>query len=1728
MENIHHTSHTDVWKKLNSVGTLIRTRRVLAHLLAITGITGGLLLLPPMSWAQCTNCTTTIVGSDIVHTFNTGNGTFTPPTGITQVQYLVVGGGAGGGGVFDGSNLGGAGGGGAGGYQAATGFAVTPLTVYATTVGAGGTAGVGNASQGGTGGNSIFSTITANGGGGGASAGVNNDGVNGASGGGARITGNTGGNGTVGQGNNGGNGNNAAGGGGGSSAAGANGGATIGGAGGTGTVNNITGVNVTYAAGGSGGNYDGTRAAGAAGAANTGNGGGGASGNNGDAAFNGGAGGSGVVIIRYTPQLEYFSRSSGTWTGNDRWSLVGCGGASAGAAEPGIGNRATICNGDTVTLDTSIGGIGLLSLTVNAGGELQMANDNTARTLTVAGDITNDGTLIIPAIRNTTSSLIIGGNLTNDGIFDMFTDADSLVNVTFNGSAAQVITGTSANSNFHNLTLNNANGLELTGTHNAIVNTALTLTSGLFTTNANYVYVANGSAVAGAGANTFVAGNLRKQFTTGVNVDRVFEVGSVAGGVLYAPVVVRLGNVTGAGDFTVSTTAGDHPAIATSTLEPSLSINRYWSLANNSVAFAADAATGAWFIFNDPQDYDTGADFNQFYVGRYNGASWTEITPAVRAANGTIIVGAGFTMATFPGDYQVAQRVIPTFTCPSGETFISGLLGSYYDYTGQTFPAPPPPTGPATGTRVDGPVDFNWAGGAPGVAGIGADQFAVRWDGALNVTTSGTYQFQTVSDDGVRLWINDILVIDNWTDHAPFTNTSGNVPLMAGITYSVRLEFYENGGGAEIRLRWGPSGGPFTAIPAGPLPLGEGLYYCASTEPNASILANYRMDEASWNGTAGEIEDSSGNGNHASRTSGDLNTASTTPARGGDPGTCGYGVITDNGGTDAVNTGLVPGTTGSVTFWYRSNTNWNAEDQMLLDAGANLGNNNADKHFYLIKRNNGDLQFRLEDSADTASEADTANFGFTAGEWVHIGITWSLTGDLLQIYVNGALADDSTTNLNGTAGAWNTLYIGDSRTVGVMGDDGGEYIEDAINGQIDEVRIYSGELTPTEIIIDWLATHPCTSGPDHIRILHDGEGLTCAPEQVLVRACMDINCNNEYTGDVTTTLVPTGWVGGDTISFNGGSTTAELRITTAGSVTLDAGGTVPLAANNTRCFNGITETCTLNFVDSGFIFDVPNLTACRTSADITVTAVKTTDTGDTCAPAFSGARTVGFWSGYANPTTGTQVVSVSGTPVGTTSPGTGINLNFDANAQAVFNITYPDAGMMQLNARYEGSGTEAGLVMTGNDQFVSVPVGLAVNATTDCPAGDASCPVFGIAGNAFPLTVRAACWVADGDTDLSDNPVTPNFLMSGIPMTHNLIAPGGGDPGTLGTGSFDFAAGDNGISTFNQTVSEVGVFTFTATPAANAYFGQTIPAATSPFIGRFRPSHFALSAGMISDRVNMSCTPASTFTYMEEGQRLELTLTAQNAGSATTANYRGAFAMLDLNTPANLNIGAIDTTAPTPLSSRINTINSSGSWVNGVANPVFATISLDRDTAMANNGPFTSLSWGIAPVDTDGVQMSSYNLDVNDDTTDDHTLVAVNELRFGRAFVESTSGSELLPLTLPVHIEHYNGTQFVRNTNDSCSIYNSVSLTFANRVSLPTDPIATGNGTFISGTFDPANPIQLNSGGNSGSVDATLIMPPYLQFDWDNDLNFNDDPTGKATFGIFDINSRQIYTREVY
>ncbi len=123
-----------------------------------------------------------------------------------------------------------------------------------------------------------------------------------------------------------------------------------------------------------------------------------------------------------------------------------------------------------------------------------------------------------------------------------------------------------------------------------------------------------------------------------------------------------------------------------------------------------------------------------------------------------------------------------------------GLLGEYYHGTSGN------PWRELVLERIDPTVDFNWGGASPDPL-INADGFTVRWTGMITVPASATYTFYTVTDDGIRLWINGEQIIDNWTDHGS-TEDSGNITLAAGRQYEIILEFYENGGSAQCELYW--------------------------------------------------------------------------------------------------------------------------------------------------------------------------------------------------------------------------------------------------------------------------------------------------------------------------------------------------------------------------------------------------------------------------------------------------------------------------------------------------------------------------------------------------------------------------------------------------------------------------------------------------------------------------------------------------------------------------------------------------------------------------------------------------------------------------------------------------------------------------------------------------------------------------------------------------------------
>lgn len=141
------------------------------------------------------------------------------------------------------------------------------------------------------------------------------------------------------------------------------------------------------------------------------------------------------------------------------------------------------------------------------------------------------------------------------------------------------------------------------------------------------------------------------------------------------------------------------------------------------------------------------------------------------------------------GDEAFVATYMP-FSAGAG----TGLRGSYYNQS-RAF------VGMPNLVRVDSVINFNWGGGSPAPGIINTDNFSIRWQGYIEVPFTDTYTFYAVSDDGVRLSVNNQMVIDAWVPQPP-TQWNGSLYLEGGRFYPIKLEYFEDGGGAVIQLSW--------------------------------------------------------------------------------------------------------------------------------------------------------------------------------------------------------------------------------------------------------------------------------------------------------------------------------------------------------------------------------------------------------------------------------------------------------------------------------------------------------------------------------------------------------------------------------------------------------------------------------------------------------------------------------------------------------------------------------------------------------------------------------------------------------------------------------------------------------------------------------------------------------------------------------------------------------------
>jgi hypothetical protein len=135
--------------------------------------------------------------------------------------------------------------------------------------------------------------------------------------------------------------------------------------------------------------------------------------------------------------------------------------------------------------------------------------------------------------------------------------------------------------------------------------------------------------------------------------------------------------------------------------------------------------------------------------------------------------------------------------------------------------------------QMEDAIDHSWGNGE--VAAGASDKVSARWTGELEAPLTETFTLITTSDDGVRLWLDGRLLIDNWTNHSAVDDRA-RVDLIAGQVYALRMEYYEDGGGAVAQLSWQSPTIARQIIPAGPLQ--------PSTRATAPYPANHAANVA--------------------------------------------------------------------------------------------------------------------------------------------------------------------------------------------------------------------------------------------------------------------------------------------------------------------------------------------------------------------------------------------------------------------------------------------------------------------------------------------------------------------------------------------------------------------------------------------------------------------------------------------------------------------------------------------------------------------------------------------------------------------------------------------------------------------------------------------------------------------------------------------------------------------
>ena len=220
-----------------------------------------------------------------------------------------------------------------------------------------------------------------------------------------------------------------------------------------------------------------------------------------------------------------------------------------------------------------------------------------------------------------------------------------------------------------------------------------------------------------------------------------------------------------------------------------------------------------------PADLDVNVDLNGNTLSGIKNGSYTLISGTDYTVNGSTYkikkeylsnLNTGTTTLVFDlaqgTDKNLVITVRDTTPPPAPVDGGDGLKGEYFN--GKEFDT-------KVFVRIDPTINFDWGSGSPEIDAntkLNNDNFAIRWTGSIKVPETGDYVFHVLSNDGGRLWINDIQLTNKWADGQE-TIVSNPINLEAGKSYPIKFELYEGAGSSRCKIEWVTPSGKKEVVP---------------------------------------------------------------------------------------------------------------------------------------------------------------------------------------------------------------------------------------------------------------------------------------------------------------------------------------------------------------------------------------------------------------------------------------------------------------------------------------------------------------------------------------------------------------------------------------------------------------------------------------------------------------------------------------------------------------------------------------------------------------------------------------------------------------------------------------------------------------------------------------------------------------------------------------------------